>query len=46
MFMRALDSAAKEAGIVVLNEVGVDPGIDHLNAIKIIEEVHERGGKV
>lgn len=44
--IRELDGAAKEAGIVILNEVGVDPGIDHLNAIKIIDEVHQRGGKV
>ncbi|KAI9820870.1 MAG: hypothetical protein M1832_003503 [Thelocarpon impressellum] len=44
--MRQLDEAAKEAGIVVLNEVGVDPGVDHLNAIKIIDEVHAKGGKI
>ena len=36
----------KRAGIIVLNEVGVDPGIDHLYAIKTINEVHARGGKV
>lgn len=44
--MRELDAAAKEAGIVVLNEVGLDPGIDHLYAVKTIVEVHEKGGKV
>jgi saccharopine dehydrogenase-like NADP-dependent oxidoreductase len=44
--MRELEDAAKEAGIVVLNEVGLDPGIDHLYAIKTIDEVHLRGGKV
>jgi saccharopine dehydrogenase-like NADP-dependent oxidoreductase len=44
--MRKLEPAVKEAGIVVMNEVGVDPGVDHLYAIKIIEEVHEKGGKV
>lgn len=44
--MRELDAAAKEAGIVVLNEVGLDPGIDHLYAIKTIGEVHAKGGKV
>lgn len=41
-----LDSTAKEAGIVVLNEVGVDPGVDHLYAVKTIDEVHAKGGKV
>ena len=44
--IRALDDAAKEAGITVLNEVGVDPGVDHLYAIKKINEVHAQGGKV
>jgi saccharopine dehydrogenase-like NADP-dependent oxidoreductase len=41
-----LDAAAKKAGITVLNEVGVDPGVDHLYAIKKIDEVHAKGGKV
>lgn len=44
--IRELDGAAKEAGIVVLNEVGADPGVDHLYAIKKIEEVRSIGGKV
>ena len=44
--MRELDAAAKEAGIVVMNEIGLDPGIDHLYAVKTIGEVHAKGGKV
>jgi saccharopine dehydrogenase-like NADP-dependent oxidoreductase len=44
--MRELDAEAKEAGIVVMNEIGLDPGIDHLYAVKIIDEVHASGGKV
>ncbi|KAK9318603.1 Saccharopine dehydrogenase [Lipomyces starkeyi] len=44
--VRELEPAVKEAGIVVLNEVGLDPGIDHLYAIKTIDEVHAKGGKV
>lgn len=44
--MRELDEKAKEAGIVVMNEIGLDPGIDHLYAVKTIDEVHEKGGKV
>ncbi|CCA77802.1 probable chimeric spermidine synthase/saccharopine reductase [Serendipita indica DSM 11827] len=44
--MRELDAAAKEAGIVVMNEIGLDPGIDHLYAVKIIDEVHAKGGKI
>ena len=44
--MRELDEDAKAAGIVVMNEIGLDPGIDHLYAVKIIDEVHAKGGKV
>ncbi|KDQ10872.1 hypothetical protein BOTBODRAFT_35823 [Botryobasidium botryosum FD-172 SS1] len=44
--MRALDAEARTAGIVVMNEIGLDPGIDHLYAVKTIDEVHEKGGKV
>jgi len=45
-FMRELDDQAKAAGIVVLNEIGLDPGIDHLYAVKTIDEVHAKGGKI
>ncbi|WP_167615270.1 saccharopine dehydrogenase C-terminal domain-containing protein [Maribellus sediminis] len=44
--MKALDSAAKKAGIIILNEIGVDPGFDHMTAMRIIDKVHEQGGKV
>lgn len=44
--MRELEEEVKAAGIVVMNEIGLDPGIDHLYAIKTISEVHEKGGKV
>ncbi|RKP09877.1 Saccharopine dehydrogenase [Thamnocephalis sphaerospora] len=44
--MLAYDEAAKEAGITVMNEIGLDPGIDHLYAVKTIEEVHAEGGKI
>jgi spermidine synthase len=43
--MRELDEAARKAGIVVMNEIGLDPGIDHLYAVKTIGEVHAKGGK-
>lgn len=42
----ALESRVKEAGIVVMNEIGLDPGIDHLYAVKTIEEVHAANGKI
>jgi spermidine synthase len=44
--IRALEERAKAAGIVVMNEIGLDPGIDHLYAVKTIDEVHAQGGKV
>ncbi|KAF9031397.1 saccharopine dehydrogenase [Hymenopellis radicata] len=44
--IRALDAEAKAAGIIVMNEIGLDPGIDHLYAVKTIDEVHAKGGKV
>ena len=44
--MRALDQQAKDAGIIILNEIGVDPGIDHMSAMKIFHKVEEEGGKI
>ena len=44
--MKALDKPAREAGIMVLNEIGVDPGIDHMSAMRIIDDVRKRGGRV
>ena len=37
--MKALDAAAKKAGILILNEIGVDPGFDHMTAMRIIDKV-------
>ncbi len=44
--MRSLDAEAKKAGIILLNEMGLDPGIDHLSAMKLIDEIHAKGGKI
>ena len=44
--MRALDQEAKDAGIIILNEIGVDPGIDHMSAMKIFHHVENEGGKI
>jgi saccharopine dehydrogenase-like NADP-dependent oxidoreductase len=44
--MQALDAQAKEAGIIILNELGLDPGIDHMSAMRIIDHVHNKGGKI
>lgn len=44
--MRLLDSLAKEAGVLILNEIGLDPGIDHMSAMKVIEEIKAKGHRV
>jgi len=44
--MQALDAAAKKAGVIFLNEIGLDPGIDHMSAMRIIDHIHNRDGKV
>ncbi|MCK4836124.1 MAG: saccharopine dehydrogenase NADP-binding domain-containing protein [Candidatus Aminicenantes bacterium] len=44
--MRKLDGPVREKGLLFLNEIGVDPGIDHMSAMKIIDEVNASGGKV
>jgi len=44
--MKALDTKAKAAGIIILNECGLDPGIDHMSAMRIIHEVEKNKGKV
>jgi saccharopine dehydrogenase (NADP+, L-glutamate forming)/spermidine synthase len=44
--MKKMDGDAKKAGILILNEVGLDPGIDHMEAMRIIHEVEKKGGDV
>jgi saccharopine dehydrogenase (NADP+, L-glutamate forming) len=41
-----LDESAKKAGVLFLNEIGLDPGIDHMTAMRIIDHIHGKGGKV
>lgn len=44
--MKSLDKRARENDILILNEIGLDPGIDHMSAMKIIQTIHNKGGKV
>lgn len=44
--MKALDQKAADAGVLVFNEIGLDPGIDHLWAVKTFAEVKAAGGKI
>lgn len=44
--MRSLDQKAKDAGILIMNEIGVDPGLDHMSAMKIIHSIQNKGGEL
>ena len=44
--MQELDEEAKANNLVFMNEIGLDPGIDHMSAMKIIDEIKEKGGKM
>jgi saccharopine dehydrogenase-like NADP-dependent oxidoreductase len=44
--MRDLDVEAREKELLLLNECGLDPGIDHASAMKVIHEIQEKGGKI
>jgi saccharopine dehydrogenase-like NADP-dependent oxidoreductase len=44
--MMAMDEEAKKAGIILLNEMGLDPGIDHMSAMRIIDKIHAKEGAV
>ena len=44
--IKALNEKAEEKGVLLLNEIGLDPGIDHLSAKKIIDEIQAKGGEI
>ena len=44
--MQELDAAAKENNLIFMNEIGLDPGIDHMSAMKVINEIKEKGGEM
>lgn len=44
--VKALDEEARKAGVILLNEIGVDPGIDHMSAMRVIDELKENGHKI
>jgi saccharopine dehydrogenase-like NADP-dependent oxidoreductase len=44
--MKALDKEAKEKGLVFMNEIGLDPGIDHMSAMQVIDRIKDAGGKM
>jgi len=44
--LKALDKEVKEKGLVFMNEIGLDPGIDHMSAMQVLDSIREKGGKV
>ncbi len=44
--MQALDEAVKNKGLIFMNEIGVDPGIDHMSAMKVIDKIRDKGGDI
>jgi len=44
--MKALAEQAVKAGIVIMNEIGVDPGIDHMSAMQVIDRIRDNGAKI
>ncbi|SHJ48309.1 Saccharopine dehydrogenase, NADP-dependent [Arenibacter nanhaiticus] len=44
--LKALDKAVTEKGLVFMNEIGLDPGIDHMSAMQVLDSIREKGGKV
>ncbi len=44
--MAVMDAEARERGVLFLNETGLDPGIDHMSAMQIIDTVRKEGGRI
>ena len=44
--MLALNNKAIEKDIVIMNEIGLDPGIDHMSAMKVIDHIKEKNAKI
>lgn len=44
--MKVLNKEAKKRGILILTECGLDPGIDHMSAMRVIDRIRDEGGKI
>jgi saccharopine dehydrogenase (NAD+, L-glutamate forming) len=44
--MQELDEAVKDKGLVFMNEIGVDPGIDHMSAMQVVDRIRDEGGEI
>jgi len=44
--MKRLDEKARQANVLLMNEIGVDPGLDHISAMQTIDKIKEKGGEL
>ena len=44
--LRDLDSDAKRKGVLLLCEMGLDPGLDHMSAMSLIQRLWDDGGRI
>ncbi len=44
--IQAFDEEAKSKGLILMNEIGVDPGIDHMSAVQVLDRIRHNGGKI
>lgn len=44
--IKLLDEKAKEKNLVFMNEIGLDPGVDHMSALQFIDQIKNKGGKM
>ncbi len=44
--MQALNHKAESKGLVFMNEIGLDPGVDHMSAMQVIDRIRAKGGKM
>ena len=44
--IQSLNDQAQKQGVILLNEIGLDPGIDHMSAMKVIDDIKDKGGVI
>ncbi|MDT8347290.1 MAG: saccharopine dehydrogenase family protein [Flavobacteriaceae bacterium] len=44
--MKAMDAEVQKAGLIFMNEIGLDPGIDHMSAMQVLDNIRAEGGKI
>lgn len=44
--LKELSQEVKNKGLIFMNEIGLDPGIDHMSAMQVIDRIRNQGGKI